>query len=122
MKILNVEDDAMKHVNICKVLKSCGETDVVWAKTLEEGLQKSSEEDFDLFILDMWFPRKRGTNPAELGLEFIQEKEKSEIPIIVCSSVKYHIKEALGCVHYCDYSDWVEEMRNMVFELKQRNS
>ena len=30
MKVLNIEDDAFKHNDICKVLTSCGVNTVYW--------------------------------------------------------------------------------------------
>ena len=35
MHILNIEDDAIKHRDICKVLENCGIREIDWAKNLD---------------------------------------------------------------------------------------
>lgn len=119
MKILNIEDDAIKHTDICKVLGSCGCTDVEWAKNLEDALEMAKGGDFALYITDMWFPKTKGGVEEESGESFIRQIEKSgdATPVIMCSSVNYRIPNILGTVHYSDKSDWETELQKLLKEV-----
>ena len=65
MRILNIEDNVIKHNDICKVLSGAGFRDVDWAGNLNEGVKMiedhmSSDTPYDLVITDMWYPRDAG--------------------------------------------------------------
>ena len=38
MRVLHIEDDAIKHTKICRVLTSCDIKEISWAKNLEDGI------------------------------------------------------------------------------------
>lgn len=40
MFVLNIEVNAIKHRDICKVLEDCGEREVEWVKNLDDDLRK----------------------------------------------------------------------------------
>jgi hypothetical protein len=42
-----------------------------------------------------------------------------EISVIVCSSVKYRIPEAYGCIRYSTLSEWEQELREFVQRLQK---
>ncbi len=61
MKILHLEDNVEKHMNINSVLESIRETDVAWVTCVHAGMEKISEAEntgkpFDLVISDMHYP------------------------------------------------------------------
>ena len=60
-KVINIEDDAIKHVNIRRALKSNGVSHIERARNAEEGLDMIDNaiekgEPYDLLVLDMQFP------------------------------------------------------------------
>ena len=66
------------------------------------------EEKIDLIVTDMQYPMKEGkTIDEEAGFKLIEkmEKEKIDIPIIVCSSLNYSIPNILGSVWYNKLND-----------------
>ena len=74
MKVLNIEDDAFKHNDICKVLTSCGVNTVYWEKNYEDGCKaiKNAEDagkPYDLIITDMYYPREAGGKEEASGVD-----------------------------------------------------
>lgn len=121
MRILNIEDNVIKHNDICKVLSGAGFRDVDWAGNLNEGVKMiedhmSSDTPYDLVITDMWYPREAWGEEEESGSLLIQMiKDKGwELPVIVCSSVRYIIPDILGTVYYSPKENWEDELRNLV--------
>ena len=121
MRILNIEDNVIKQNDICKVLSGAGFRDVDWAGNLNEGVKMiedhmSSDTPYDLVITDMWYPREAGGEEEESGSLLIQMiKDKGwELPVIVCSSVRYIIPDILGTVYYSPKENWEDELRNLV--------
>jgi DNA-binding response OmpR family regulator len=120
MRIINLEDNAMKHTKIERVIKSCGITDTVWARNFEDGME-ILDESVDLIITDMQFPMRRGENDdTEAGEKVIEEVKKQGLStkVIVCSSGKYRIPEAYGCVWYSERSDWQQELKELILSQK----
>lgn len=125
MKVLNIEDNAFKHNDICKVLKKCGITEIDWARNLEDGVKRIEtqiEKDvpYDVVITDMWYPAYPGGADAASGEELIRlSKEKGwNLGIILCSSVHYRINGILGSVHYSERSDWESEIVALINRMK----
>lgn len=125
MLILNVEDDAFKHNDICKVLNGCGRMEIEWVMDLETGLNalsKSMESDkkYDLIITDMYYPLTPSGREDEAGEIFIRKANEmgSKTPIILCSSLSYVIPGIYGTLHYSDRTDWEGELREMIRNLK----
>ena len=121
MRILNIEDDAIKHNDICKVIKSCGSMKIDWARNLESGVDKIREgiqggTPYDLVITDMWYPREPGGEDQESGAALIQliQQEKWELPVILCSSVRYRIPGILGAIHYSKNENWEDELKKLI--------
>jgi CheY-like chemotaxis protein len=120
MRILNLEDNSMKHSKIERVVKSCGVTDLAWARNFEDGMELL-DETVDLIITDMQFPMQRGeADDPEAGEKVIEAVKKRGLStrVVVCSSVKYRIAEADGCVWYSDRSDWQQELRELILSPK----
>lgn len=116
MNILNIEDTAIKHNDICKVLREKETINIDWVKNLEDALEKIEKNSYDLIITDMYYPLVRGGAEEEAGMKLIEELQQLHIrtPIIVCSSVKLKISEVLGTICYSKESNWEDELREMV--------
>ena len=78
MLVLNNEDDAFKHYNICKALRSGGLSDlhIECKSNLEAGIEKIEEQNelgkpYDLIITDMWYPQSNGGREAGSGERLI---------------------------------------------------
>ena len=125
MYVLNIEDNAIKHRDICKVLEDCGEREVGWVKNLEDGMNRLKQavrqtRPYDLIITDMYYPLTAGGKEMEAGELLIQRVAEMglDIPIILCSSVNYRIPEILGTVHYAEHVDWEDDLRKLVKMIK----
>ena len=124
MHVLNIEDDAIKHRDICRVLENCGITEIDWAKNLEDGIARLQQPDnqsksYDLIITDMFYPLAPGGRETEAG-EILIKKVKQmnlNIPIILCSSINYRIPEILGTVHYMNHVDWENDLRELINKI-----
>lgn len=118
MRILNIEDEAVKHSNICKILKKYGIAEIDWAKNLEDAIQmvKEHSTEYGLLITDMFYPLESGGEAVQSGEIFITKMKEMEIevPIILCSSVRYQIPDILGTVYYSQNSDWERQLGNLV--------
>ena len=118
IKVINIEDDAIKHAAIKRALKSNGVLEVDRARNAEEGLDMIDNaiekgEPYDLLVLDMQFPVS-GTYNKEAGRYVIKElKSKNiNIPIIICSSINYDIPDVAGCIFY-------NKSRNLNWDMKE---
>ena len=125
LKILHLEDNAMKQTAIARVLHDVCEAVIDWVTDVASGMKKIEEikeqgDMYDLAITDMQYPLKKGTGIDEdAGEVFIgQMKDQNvEISIIVCSSMRLRIREVYGCVWYHERNDWEMELRGMVRNL-----
>ena len=68
MRVIHLEDNAMKHAAIQRTLNRAGVTDLTWVKNVEDGIEviKEAMEDgnpFDLAITDMHYPLSYGEEP-----------------------------------------------------------
>lgn len=122
MKILNIEDTATKHADICKALRKSGVTDIDWAKNLEDGLEllKAHSKDYDLVITDMYYPLVQGGSEAMAGEILIRKMEELQltIPVIVCSSAHIRMQGILGAVFYSLNSDWERDLQELVKQVQ----
>lgn len=119
MFILNIEDDIYKHHDICTVLKRGGfsSLQIDCEENLEGGMNRikkqiESGKPYDLIITDMWYPECPGGMEKESGVKLIHavKENRWDIPIILCSSVRYRTSCILGCVHYSENEDWESEI------------
>lgn len=120
MKVLNVEDTAIKHANIRKVLNQSGITEIDWAKNLADGIALLQRPKvYDLVITDMYYPLESGGSEEEAGKILIGKMKEMQlnIPIIVCSSARYRIEEILGAVLYSEKNDWERQLQELVRSL-----
>ena len=125
LKILHLEDNAMKQTAIARVLHDACEAEIDWVTDVASGMKKIEEakeqgDMYDLAITDMQYPLKKDAEiDEEAGEVFIgqMKAQNVEIPIIVCSSMRLRILESYGCVWYHERNDWEMELRGMVRNL-----
>ena len=117
MKILIIEDTALKLGAIRRTLKNNGFTDLKDVGNLEDGLAAiedsiDANDKYGVIITDMWYPRERGGDEAQCGLELAATvKERGyDIPVIICSNQQYRSEDAIGEVHYRENGDWDKEL------------
>ncbi len=121
MRVLNIEDDAFKHNDICKALSGCGIKDVDWCENLSEGwkqIKNSIDNDnpYDLIITDMYYPNESGEREEKSGDVLIDRiiENKITIPVVLCSSVNFKYPEIYGCVYYSRTRNWEADMQKLV--------
>lgn len=123
-KIINIEDSIGKHWDINRALIWNGYPAAELAKNAENGLAMieaaiAEGNPFELLITDMHYP-VNGLDDPKAGLFVIEELKRRgiEIPIIVCSSVRYCIPEIVGCVFYNKSSDLNWDFREVLSRLR----
>ena len=124
-RVLNIEDTTLKHVAIARALNKAGVPFVDWAKTGDAGIEmvENSIKDgkkYDLIVTDMHFPIY-DEDDFQAGTKVISElrKRNIDIPIVVCSSVRYNISEAADCIFYNERSrDIDDDIREMLSKLR----
>ena len=80
------------------------------------------EDKIDLIVTDMQYPLEAGeTVDEEAGFKLIErmEKEKIDIPVIVCSSLNYSIPNILGSVWYNELSDLNSKFEEALSKLEK---
>ena len=128
MKVLNIEDDAFKHNDICKDLTSCGGNTVYWEKNYEDGWKaiknaEDAEKPYDLIITDMYYPREAGGREEASGEWIIQKviDQELKVPVILCSSVNLRFSEIFGCVYYNRIRNWEDDLKLLINKLAYQN-
>lgn len=126
MKVLNIEDDALKHNDICKVLISCGVKAVDWETNFSAGWKaikdaENSEAPYDLIITDMYYPKEAGGSEEASGELIIQKviDQELKVPVILCSSVNFRYNEIFGNVYYNKVRNWEDDLRSLINKLAQ---
>ena len=125
-KVLNIEDTALKHVAIARALNKAGVPFVECAKNGDIGIEmveKSIKDNrpYDLIITDMHFPIY-GEDDFQAGIKVIRalHDRNINIPIVVCSSVRYNVPEAADCIFYNEKSrDIDSDIREMLEKLRR---
>ena len=125
MRILIVEDTVMKYVEISRVLRGLCDAQIDNEKALEpakEMFDKAGREDepYHLVITDMHFPIESGGEEVpDAGYQLIEyiQKEQPELPIIICSSVRYSGDGVAGCVLYSDKTDLRAEFSKILSDV-----
>lgn len=126
MRVLHLEDNAMKQAAIQRVLSRGGETEVVWEKNVADGIEAVEDSimdhtTFDLIITDMHYPVKSGAKAEwDAGEQFIakMQAKKIQTPIIVCSSLNEKIPNIYGNVWYQENRDWESELLDLIKKLQ----
>ncbi len=124
LKVLLVEDNVYKRIDIKNVLSLYGIKNVVCVNYLQAGMEeiyKSMDTDpIGLIITDMHYPIERvGGEVPDAGNQLIRrlQSEDINIPIIVCSSVPYQIPEILGTIWYDERRDLNRDIKELLDKL-----
>ena len=122
IKAVVVDDDVIKGVDIRKALESNGIRNITTVRNQEKLWEQiyQGEEKINLIVTDMQYPLEAGKMiDEEAGIKLIErlEKEKIDIPVIVCSSLNYSIPNILGTVWYNRLNDLNSNFREVLGRL-----
>ena len=123
-KAVVVDDDVFKGADIRKALEFNGIRNVMIVRNQEKLWNQiyHGEDKIDLIVADMQYPLEAGeTVDEEAGFKLIErmEKEKIDIPVIVCSSLNYGIPNILGSVWYNELSDLNSKFEEALSKLEK---
>lgn len=123
-KAVVVDDDVFKGADIRKALEFNGIRNVMIVRNQEKLWNQiyHGEDKIDLIVTDMQYPLEAGeTVDEEAGFKLIErmEKEKIDIPVIVCSSLNYSIPNILGSVWYNELSDLNSKFEEALSKLEK---
>lgn len=118
-RVLVIEDEIIKYMEIKKALEFNGIREIQMAEEQEsawEEMEKAEEQglQFDLIVTDMHYSLKKREAPnPDAGFILLDEMEKRgyKIPVIICSSLNFREPRALGCV-------WYHKNANLEFDFK----
>lgn len=126
MRVINFEDDPIKHRAIRDVLESCRITDIDSVRNLEDGVAMYKEaintgNPYDLIISDMSYPAMKGGYEEQSGEKLLEiaASENWNTPIIICSSLNYNLPEAYGSLYYSENEDWEGKLRGYIDGLRK---
>lgn len=129
LKVLILEDTAIKACNIKRALEECGICRIIEAADQEAGLEEltRSREQGDpvgLIVTDMSYPLKAGmTEDPEAGEILLKrlKEEGIELPVVLCSSIRYRIPEMAGCIRYREGETWElkQDFREIINRIMQ---
>jgi PAS domain S-box-containing protein len=81
-RVLLVEDTGFAAIVARRTLEQCGCRSVIdWANTGEIALQKASENNYDLILMDIGLPKMQGTEVTE-RIRALDDPVKSQVPIV----------------------------------------
>ena len=126
IKAVIVDDDVFKGVDIQKALEFNGIQNIMTVRDQEKLWEQiyDSEDKIDLIVTDMQYPLKaEGAIDEEAGFKLMErmEKEKIDIPVIVCSSLNYKIPDILGRVWYSKLSDLNSNFKEVLDKLEKNS-
>lgn len=126
IKAVIADDDVFKGTDIRKALKFNGIRNITTVRNQEKLWEQiyHGEDKIDLIVTDMQYPLEAGEAvDEEAGLKLIErmEKEKIDIPVIVCSSLNYSIPDILGSVWYNGLNDLDSSFKEVLGRLEKEN-
>lgn len=124
IKAVVVDDDVFKGADICKALKFNGIRSVMTMRNQGKLWEQiyHGRDKIDLIVTDMQYPLEAGEAvDEEAGFKLIErmEKEKIDIPVIVCSSLNYSIHNILGSVWYNELNDLNSNFKEVLGKLEK---
>lgn len=119
-----VDDDVFKGADIRKALEINGVRNVMTVRNQEKLWEQIyyGEDKIDLIVTDMQYPLEAGeVVDEEAGFKLIErmEKEKIDIPVIVCSSLNYRIPNILGSIWYSELNDLNSNFKEVLGRLEK---
>lgn len=126
IKAVIVDDDVFKGIDIQKALEFNGIQNIMTVRDQEKLWEQiyHGEDKIDLIVTDMQYPLKaEGAIDEEAGFKLMErmEKEKIDIPVIVCSSLNYKIPDILGSVWYSKLSDLNSNFKEVLDKLEKNS-
>lgn len=125
-KVLVADDEVIKYMAIKKALEFNGIHDIQLVGNQEavwEEIEKAEQsgKSFDLIVTDMHYPLSpmEKANP-DAGFILLDEMEKRgyKIPVIICSSLNFRERRALGCVWYRENESLEFDFRDVLQRMK----
>lgn len=120
MRVLHVEDNAVKHADIVRQLREMRISDITWKKNLQDGLSAIREDNFDLIITDMSFPLENGGRENEDAGDMlieIAQREGVTAPIILVTAFRMNKAGIFGTVCYNPDEMWEDDLRRLLKAL-----
>lgn len=114
MKVLVVEDNIFKAVELTRALNNLGITDIREVVDKESALSYLAKEEYDLILLDMFFPEsKGGWEEPWCGFKVLDwmQDNKRMIPVICTSTVRTNLFGYDFCVGQMLYGQDETEFR-----------
>lgn len=124
IKAVIADDDVFKGNDIRKALEFNGIRNIMIVRNQEKLWEQiyCGKDKIDLIVTDMQYPLEAGEAvDEEAGFKLIErmEKEKINIPVIVCSSLNYSIPDILGSVWYNELNDLNSNFKEMLDKLEK---
>jgi LEA14-like dessication related protein len=130
MKVINLEDNVLKHHAISRALDNMRITDIAWTKNVDDGIGLIEDaarngNPFELAITDMQYYLHSDDDKIDVdaGSKFIDmiSKRNINLPIIMCSSDNLQIDGILGSVWYVESRNWENDLNKLVKSLAINN-
>lgn len=126
IKAVIADDDVFKGNDIRKALEFNGVRNIMTVRDQEKLWEQiyRGKEKIDLIVTDMEYPLEAGEAVDEdAGFKLIErmQKEKINIPVIVCSSLNYSIPDILGNVWYNELNDLNFNFKEVLDKLEKNN-
>lgn len=120
MKILVLEDEADKYLEVRKALEYSGVSEIDRVKNQEDGFELiydniNNGNPYDAVVTDVQYPLEQGASiDQEAGFKLLErfKKEGIDIPVIICSRLNYSEPDAFGTV-------WCDERRDLNADFKE---
>lgn len=125
MKILVIEDEAIKYIEVQKAIEYSGVREPEHVRNQEDAFELiyesiKSGSPYDAVVTDMQYPLERGASiDKEAGSKLIErfKKENINIPVIICSQSNISEPEAFGTVWYDDRRDIKADFKELINKL-----
>lgn len=125
LTVLIVEDDVFKYHQVKAALSECCLCSVSWAESVEQALQMAEQmsgegKTPDLIITDMHYPiAGPDTLDPKAGLVLISrlKEQGMNVPVVICSSVRYELSQAFACIWYSPARSLSLDLREVVRRL-----
>ena len=124
-RVLIVDDDVLKLIDIERSLAGCGINRVETANNQEDAWDiicrnAGTVNEIDIIVSDMQYPISGGEDiDVEAGTKLIDRLRDNDISVavIICSSIDYNIPDIAGTVWYSDLRDLDADFRAILGEL-----
>jgi len=121
-KILYVEDNTGKYMDIASYLKRIGFSNIEWVRDAEKAVEALEKADipYDLLLFDMHFDFF-GEDDQEAGekLMNLMREKGYETPVIFCSSENWKIPGSFGTIYYNPRRNWEDDAKDLFNDLKK---